>query len=212
MFFFLFNRSPAYRAADKSHENSKDKSPPLAQPEPISDSSNGIINKTTDLSTRTAPLQSINLSGDSVTNSPLALSPPIDITSILNLPENLSLFYGRPNMNRRIEKDKKIVFYILAPDDGFQVEKSILHKLLKYLRDKYESKGFEMHLTDLHIPENYSKSNAFDLVNWLEGPLEAQCGHHLGANCLAEISREKIFLRDIMNSFKFKNLPFRTFI
>jgi hypothetical protein len=38
------------------------------------------------------------------------------------------------------------------------------------------------------VPENYSKSNRFDLENWLDGPLEAQCGHHLAANCLAEIT------------------------
>ena len=103
---------------------------------------------------------------------------------------------------------------MLAPDDGFQVEKSILAKLLKYLREKYESKGFEMHLTDLHIPENYSKSNAFDLVNWVEGPLEAQCGHHLGANCLAEISSELFFdfCNLKLNFSDIKIIHFRTFI
>lgn len=97
--------------------------------------------------------------------------------------------YGRPVATRRIEKDKKIVLYVLSADDGFQVEKTILVKLQKYLQEKYNSKGFEIHVSDLHVPENYSKTNSFDLENWLDGPLEAQCGHHLAANCLAEITR-----------------------
>lgn len=91
-------------------------------------------------------------------------------------------------MSRRIEKDKKIVLYVLAADDSYQIEKTILLKLQNFLQDKYSYRGFEIHIADLHMPENYSKSNRFDLENWFDGPLEAQCGHHLAANCLAEIT------------------------
>jgi hypothetical protein len=128
------------------------------------------------------------LSGDSVATSPLCVSAPIDISTLLNLPQNLTSLYGRPTISRRIEKDKKIVLYVLAADDSCQIEKTILLKLQSLLQNKYSYKGFEIHVADLHVPENYSKSNKFDLENWLDGPLEAQCGHHLAANCLAEIT------------------------
>lgn len=175
-------RSPAYHIADKSHEA---REPPLAQPE--SSDTNGII-KANDFCGHSAPLNSTNLSGDSVTTSPLCVSPPVDISTLLNLPQNLTSLYGRPTVSRRIEKDKKIVLYVLAADDSYQIEKAILLKLQSHLQDKYSYKGFEIHIADLHVPENYSKSNRFDLENWLDGPLEAQCGHHLAANCLAEIT------------------------
>lgn len=32
-------------------------------------------------------------------------------------------------------------------------------------------------------------NNSIDVKTWIDGPLEAQCGHDLAANCLAEISR-----------------------
>jgi hypothetical protein len=128
------------------------------------------------------------LSGDSNSGSPLCTTAPVDISTLLNLPQNLTPLYGRPNVNRRIEKDKKIVLYVLAADDSYQVEKKILSQLQNFLQEKYNHKGFEIHVADLHVPENYSKSNRFDLESWLEGPLEAQCGHHLAANCLAEIT------------------------
>lgn len=156
----------------------------MAQPE--SSDTNGIIKD--HQCGRSGPLNSTTLSGESGTGSPSCASPPVDISTLLNLPQNLTSLYGRPAVNRRIEKDKKIVLYVLAADDSYQIEKTILSKLQSYLQDKYNSKGFEIHVSDLHVPENYSKSNRFDLENWLDGPLEAQCGHHLAANCLAEIT------------------------
>lgn len=120
------------------------------------------------------------------------MSAPVDISTLLNLPQNLTSLYGRPTVSRRIEKDRKVVLYVLAADDSYQIEKSILMKLQNFLQDKYSYKGFEIHIADLHMPENYSNSNRFDLENWLDGPLEAQCGHHLAANCLAEITSKKI--------------------
>jgi hypothetical protein len=175
------SRSPAYHIADKSNET---KEPPLAQPE-FTDT-NGIIKD--HQCSRSGQLNSNNLSGDSVATSPLCVSAPVDISTLLNLPQNLTSLYGRPTISRRTEKDKKIVLYVLAADDSYQIEKTILMKLQTFLQDKYSHRGFEIHVSDLHVPENYSKSNKFDLENWLDGPLEAQCGHHLAANCLAEIT------------------------
>lgn len=130
-------------------------------------------------------LNSTNQSGDSI--SPVCISAPVDISTLLNLPQNLTSLYGRPTVSRRIGKDKKIVLYVLSANDNYQVEKGILQQIQSNLEKSFRSKDFEIHLTDLHVPESYSKSNTFDLDNWLEGPLEAQCGHHLAANCLAEI-------------------------
>lgn len=174
-------RSPAYHIADKAHES---REPPLAQPENLD--TNGILKD--HQCSRSGQLNSTNLSGDSVATSPLCVSPPVDISTLLNLPQNLTSLYGRPTISRRIEKDKKIVLYVLSADDSYQVEKTVLLKLQSHLQEKYSCKGFEIHVADLHVPENYSKSNRFDLENWLDGPLEAQCGHHLAANCLAEIT------------------------
>lgn len=173
-------RSPAYHIADKSNEP---REPPLAQPE--SSDTNGILKE--NMCSRSGQLNSTN-TGDSVATSPSCVSPPVDISTLLNLPQNLTSLYGRPTVSRRIEKDRKIVLYVLAADDSYQIEKTILMKLQSQLQDKYSCKGFEIHIADLHVPENYSKSYKFDLENWLDGPLEAQCGHHLAANCLAEIT------------------------
>lgn len=139
-------------------------------------------------------MNSANQSGDSVSASPLCTSAPIDISTLLNLPQNLASLYGRPAVNRRIEKDKKIVFYVLAADDSFQNKKEILQQLQINLQKNYQSKGFEIHVSDIHVSESYSKTNTFDLSNWLDGPIEAQCGHHLAANCLAEIMSKLIIL------------------
>lgn len=167
--------------ADKTQET---KEPPLAQPEA---DTNGII-KSIDSCSHMVPLNSTNASGDSISASPLCISAPVDISTLLNLPQTLTSLYGRPTVSRRIEKDKKIVLYVLAADDSYQIEKSILQKLQNCFQDKYSCKGFEIHVADLHVAESCSKSNSFDLENWLDGPLEAQCGHHLAANCLAEIT------------------------
>ncbi|KAL7029565.1 hypothetical protein ACKWTF_006289 [Chironomus riparius] len=174
--------SPAYQIADKTQET---KEPPLAQPEADSNDTNGII-KANDVCGR---LNSTNQSGDSISASPMCISAPVDISTLLNLPQNLTSLYGRPTVSRRIEKDKKIVLYVLAADDSYQMEKSILQKLQINLQEYYRCKGFEIHISDIHVSESYSKTNTFDLNNWLDQPLEAQCGHHLAANCLAEITR-----------------------
>lgn len=180
MKFYLLCSSPPYHIGEKQQESTKE--PPIAQPE---SDLNGFP-KPADCPNR---LNSTNLSGDSL-SSPICASPPIDISTLLNLPQNLTSLYGRPSLSRRIEKDRKVVLYVLAADDSYQIEKAILTKIRANLQDKYNCKGFEVHMADLHVTENHSKSNRFDLENWLDGPLEAQCGHHLAANCLAEITSE----------------------
>ena len=49
----------------------------------------------------------------------MTVSPPCDIPPVhQNLPQNLTPLYGKPTTNRRTDKYKKIVLYILAADDG----------------------------------------------------------------------------------------------
>lgn len=68
------------------------------------------------------------------------------------------------------------------------MEKSILGEVYNSLNQKCMSKGFELHISDLHVGND--KGNTFDTKTWLNGPLEAQAGHDLAVNCLAEISSE----------------------
>jgi hypothetical protein len=68
---------------------------------------------------------------------------------------------------------------------GYQIEKEILQQVYKRLFEKCASRGFEIYLSDLHVSD---QGGSLDVNNWLDGPLEAQGGHGLAANCLAEIS------------------------
>ncbi|XP_055540226.1 uncharacterized protein LOC129726948 [Wyeomyia smithii] len=197
--------SPSYQLADKNKGKANDtKEAPLAAPEPISDGSGtGPIsnNSTTSGGNTTAVseaskaqpkslqnVRSITLS-DSTTNSPMATSPPCDILSVhQNLPQTLTPLYGKPTTSRRTDKYKKIVLYILAADDGYQSEKAVLRNVYKGLNRKCQSRGFELHVSDLHVLQ--AKGGSFDVNKWLNGPLEAQGGHDLAANCLAEIARQ----------------------
>lgn len=140
----------------------------------------------------------------------MAATPPCDILSVQqNLPQNLTPLYGKPAASRRTDKYKKIVLYILAADDGwlnrlfqfnnfrnpipyhpagYQTEKTVLREVFKGLNQKCQSRGFELHVSDLHVLQ--ARGNSFNVTNWLSGPLEAQGGHDLAANCLAEIARQ----------------------
>lgn len=71
---------------------------------------------------------------------------------------------------------------------GFQTEKAMLREVFKGLNQKCQSRGFELHVADLHVQQ--PKGNSFDVNKWFRGPLEAQGGHELAANCLAEIARQ----------------------
>ncbi|ETN61299.1 hypothetical protein AND_007044 [Anopheles darlingi] len=208
--------SPSYQPADKDkHKGNDGKEAPLAAPEVISDASGTGQQPNNNSSNATnggalagggpgpgaggpdgaraqarvlQNVQSMTLS-DSTTNSPMAVSPPCDITQVHQLlPQNLAPLYGKPTTNRRTDKYKKIVLYILAADDGFQTEKAMLREVFKGLNQKCQSRGFELHVADLHVLQ--PKGAGFDVNRWYEGPLEAQGGHDLAANCLAEIARQ----------------------
>ena len=123
---------------------------------------------------------------DSVSNSPLTLNPPCDLPSATQfLPQSLLTLNGNPTKNRRTEKDKKIVFYILAADDGHKVEKSVLYSLYKELQQHYASRGFEIQISDMH---ETCDEDFLDPSCWVAGPIEAKGGHHLASKCIAEIS------------------------
>uniref|UniRef100_A0AAG5DS04 AAA+ ATPase domain-containing protein n=1 Tax=Anopheles atroparvus TaxID=41427 RepID=A0AAG5DS04_ANOAO len=200
--------SPSYQLADKSKKSNDVKEAPLAAPEVTSDASGtGQISNSSNATNGFNPapgagggdgarvqpkalqnLQSLTLS-ESTTNSPMAVSPPCDIPLVhQNLPPNLTPLYGKPTTNRRTDKHKKIVLYILAADDGFQTEKAMLREVFKGLNQKCQSRGFELYVADLHVLQ--PKGTSFDVNKWFSGPLEAQGGHDLAANCLAEIARQ----------------------
>lgn len=124
---------------------------------------------------------------ESVSNSPLMLTPPCELPPVIQfLPPNLTTLSGQPGKNRRTETDRKIVLYILAADDGHKIEKLALRSIHKELQELCSCRGFELQLCD---PHEVGNGNFLDPSCWLNGPLEAQGGHHLAARCLAEISR-----------------------
>ncbi|KAL9706862.1 hypothetical protein quinque_010380 [Culex quinquefasciatus] len=200
--------SPSYQLADKSKTGKANdaKEAPLAAPEVTSDGSGTGPVSNNSTASGGPPLafegnkaqqkalqnvQSITLSADSTTNSPMAATPPCDIPAVpvqQSLPQSLTPLYGKPSTNRRTDKYKKIVLYILAADDGYQSEKSVLRDVYKGLNQKCQSRGFELHVSDLHVMQ--TKGSGFDVNKWFSGPLEAQGGHDLAANCLAEIARQ----------------------
>lgn len=104
------------------------------------------------------------------------------------LPTNLAPIYGKTTLNRRTERDRKIVLYILAADDGHKMEKTALYQIYKTLREYCACRGFELHMVDAHKESD----NFMDPNCWVEQPLEARGGHHLAANCVAELSSESI--------------------
>lgn len=198
--------SPSYQLADKGKSKGNDaKEAPLAAPEVTSDGS-GTGPVSNNSAASGGPLtafegnkpqqkalqnvQSITLSADSTSNSPMAATPPCDIPAVVHqtLPQSLTPLYGKPSTNRRTDKYKKIVLYILAADDGYQSEKAVLRDVYKGLNQKCQSRGFELHVSDLHVMQ--AKGSGFDVNKWFSGPLEAQGGHDLAANCLAEIARQ----------------------
>nr|XP_029715451.1 uncharacterized protein LOC109412936 [Aedes albopictus]XP_029715453.1 uncharacterized protein LOC109412936 [Aedes albopictus]XP_029715454.1 uncharacterized protein LOC109412936 [Aedes albopictus]XP_029715455.1 uncharacterized protein LOC109412936 [Aedes albopictus]XP_029715456.1 uncharacterized protein LOC109412936 [Aedes albopictus]XP_029715457.1 uncharacterized protein LOC109412936 [Aedes albopictus] len=209
--------SPSYQLAEKNKSKSNDtKEAPLAAPEVTSDGSGtGPVSNNSTASgggggaavgsnpaatggsseaskaqlKALQNVQSVTLSADSTSNSPMAASPPCDISLIQqNLPQSLTPLYGKPASSRRTDKYKKIVLYILAADDTYQTEKTVLRDVFKGLVQKCQSRGFELHVSDLHVQQ--TKGNSLNVTKWLSGPLEAQGGHDLAANCLAEIARQ----------------------
>lgn len=206
---FIFRSSPSYQLADKNHKNNKNnsvKDAPLADPEPISDVStttgqntsspiDTAANEQKQLPPPAKPLQNIQTNilstTDSVTSSPLASTPPCDLPSTpeykIKLPTNLTPFFGRPTANRRLEK---IVIIVLAVENIRVSDKLTLKKVYRSLQEKCDGRGYELLVSNLHMSESEeTEFKVIDVKSWLDGPLEAQGGHELAANALAEISR-----------------------
>ncbi|XP_073824687.1 uncharacterized protein [Musca autumnalis] len=109
------------------------------------------------------------------------------------IPTYLSILQGRPVLGRNIERNKKIVLYILS-DNSPEYKKymCIIYSLQKQLTKKCHLKGFEFLISDVHNTDAVDKSNSSILMptsRWAHSPLEAQGGHEEAANCLSEITR-----------------------
>lgn len=183
---------------------------PLADPEPTSDISNQAAHHAPTPASinglsgpnRPEPLGDFNkppsskalqsVASDSITNSPLTLNAPCNILTdsdsrLQQLPVNLQSLHGAPSKTRRTERDRKIVIYILAANDGHRSEKALLRHVYEELATLYAAKGYEVQLCDAH--QSCEPSN-INIVSWkTDGPQEARGGHHKTAPCLAEISR-----------------------
>lgn len=212
-YVFPFSRSPSYHLS-KSKKLNGSKEAPLADPEPTSDisnqaanhpfttaSKNGLTgsNRPEPLGDLSKPLTSKALhsvASDSLTNSPLTLNAPCDLPSasdslaksrLEQLPTNLQPLHGAPSKTRRTERDRKIVLYILAADDGHRTEKALLRQVYDELSVSFAARGYEIQLCDAH---ERSAVSCLELAEWItDGPLEARGGHQKAAPCLAEISR-----------------------
>lgn len=124
---------------------------------------------------------------------------------------NLSMLQGKPPPGRKIERDKKIVIYILADNSTeYKKHKRVIYSLYKHFKSKCQSKGFDFIISDVHDSESAIKeqtatsttatepsngnlkkdfSRLQEVKRWTQTPLEAQGGHEEAANCLCEITR-----------------------
>lgn len=126
---------------------------------------------------------------------------------------NLSMLQGKPPPGRKIERDKKIVIYILADNSTeYKKHKRVIYSLYKHFKSKCQSKGFDFIIADVHDSETLTKeagattmttsleqqangnakkdfSRLQEVKRWTQTPLEAQGGHEEAANCLCEITR-----------------------
>lgn len=127
---------------------------------------------------------------------------------------NLSMLQGKPPPGRKIERDKKIVIYILADNSTeYKKHKRVIYSLYKHFKSKCQSKGFDFIIADVHDSESITKegtatgtgtmqgqeqsngnakkdfSRLQEVKRWTQTPLEAQGGHEEAANCLCEITR-----------------------
>ncbi|XP_059617565.1 uncharacterized protein LOC132262332 [Phlebotomus argentipes] len=193
--------SPSYQLNDKrkkQKKNGQKKEAPLADPEPISDISvnaqntAGSPNNGQDIKALQKPQGDILATdGEPMSASPHTLTAPCPLPTVTKtLPANLQPLHGKISTTRRTEKDKKIILYVLAPDQGADYNLCPLHKIYDLLRQKCESRGFELQISNLHNTNQYPESTFFTDAFFEDGPLEARCGHSLAASCLAEIARQ----------------------
>ncbi|XP_068150594.1 uncharacterized protein [Drosophila tropicalis] len=143
---------------------------------------------------------------DSTSTTPQGAQAPSGDVANANNPTmgNLSMLQGKPPPGRKIERDKKIVIYILADNSSeYKKHKRVIYSLYKHFKSKCQSKGFDFIIADVHDSDHdqqlqmeQSNGNAKkdfsrlqEVKRWTQTPLEAQGGHEEAANCLCEITR-----------------------
>ncbi|XP_064539174.1 uncharacterized protein LOC135428962 [Drosophila montana] len=147
---------------------------------------------------------------DSNITTPQGAQAPSDVANVSPGMSNLSMLQGKPPPGRKIERDKKIVIYILADNSTeYKKHKRVIYSLYKHFKSKCQSKGFDFIIADVHDSESTAKdaaatgasleqangnpkkdfSRLLEVKRWTQTPLEAQGGHEEAANCLCEITR-----------------------
>ncbi|XP_054743160.1 uncharacterized protein LOC129247842 [Anastrepha obliqua] len=197
--------SSPYQEANKkeiqleSVGNNSEKLAPLADPEPVppdvpfTASAQNEAQQTPNEANKDAIKGSQCLEKDSETTTPLGLNAPSDIPNQKSAPNNLAILQGKPPPGRKIERDKKIVIYILANNSPeYKKHKRVIHSIFKQFVSKCQSKGFDFLISDVHendvgVKKDFSKLP--EVKRWTQSPQEAQGGHEEAANCLSEISR-----------------------
>ncbi|XP_033167496.1 uncharacterized protein LOC117145803 [Drosophila mauritiana] len=137
---------------------------------------------------------------DSNSTTPQGAQAPSDVANANPGAGNLSVLQGKPPPGRKIERDKKIVVYILADNSTeYKKHKRVVHSLYKHFKSKCQSRGFDFIIADVHDSEPETEpgngnarkdfSRLQEAKRWTQTPLEAQGGHEEAANCLCEITR-----------------------
>uniref|UniRef100_A0A1B0BJ75 AAA+ ATPase domain-containing protein n=1 Tax=Glossina palpalis gambiensis TaxID=67801 RepID=A0A1B0BJ75_9MUSC len=114
-----------------------------------------------------------------------------DLKSMSNI--SLAILRGKFLGNRKTERHKKIVVYILTDNSQeHKKHKRIIHGLQKQFTRQCQSRDFEFVISDIHdmeisVKADYSRLSAIN--HWSQSPLEAQGGHEEAANALSELSR-----------------------
>ncbi|EDV32030.1 uncharacterized protein Dana_GF14243 [Drosophila ananassae] len=148
----------------------------------------------------TAQGKSSGADKDSSTTTPQGAQAPSDVVNANPGSGNLSVLQGKPPPSRKIERDKKIVVYILADNSTeYKKHKRVVHSLYKHFKSKCQSRGFDFIISDVHDSEPDTElgngngrkdfSRLQEVKRWTQTPLEAQGGHEEAANCLCEITR-----------------------
>uniref|UniRef100_A0A1A9WXH2 WD_REPEATS_REGION domain-containing protein n=1 Tax=Glossina brevipalpis TaxID=37001 RepID=A0A1A9WXH2_9MUSC len=129
---------------------------------------------------------------NSISNTTAQITTELnDSKSMSNI--SLAILRGKCLANRKTERHKKIVVYILTDNSQeHKKHKRIIHGLQKQFTRKCQSNGFEFVISDIHDMEISAKADYSSLSpthRWSESPLEAQGGHEEAANALSELSR-----------------------
>ncbi|XP_059220642.1 uncharacterized protein LOC106089892 isoform X2 [Stomoxys calcitrans] len=109
------------------------------------------------------------------------------------VPHYLLTLQGKSLIGRNIERNKKIVVYVLSDNNPeYKKHMGVIYSLQKQLLKKCQEKGFEFLISNLHSTDVVDPAKNLILTKttrWTHSPLEAQGGHEEAANCLSEINR-----------------------